>query len=121
MGVVLYVLVCGALPFDGQTLPDLKRRVLQGRFRIPFFMSSDCENLIRHMLVVDVNKRYTINQIKRDRWIIQGEPYDFLEEEDEFCCSTSADDNQLIELDEDIFEQTCQFFGEEDHSKVREV
>lgn len=119
MGVVLYVLVCGALPFDGQTLPDLKRRVLQGRFRIPFFMSSDCENLIKHMLVVDVNKRYTINQIKRDRWIIQGEPYDFLEEEDEFRCSN--DENQPIEVDEEIFEQTCQMVGEENHSKVREV
>lgn len=119
MGVVLYVLVCGALPFDGQTLPDLKRRVLQGRFRIPFFMSSDCENLIRHMLVVDVNKRYTINQIKGDRWIIQGEPYDFLEEEDEFC--SSNDENQPMEVDKEIFEQTCQMLGEENLSKVREV
>jgi len=40
MGVVLYVLVCGALPFDGETLPDLKRCVLNGKFRIPYFMSS---------------------------------------------------------------------------------
>lgn len=38
--MVLYVLVCGALPFDGRTLPDLKQRVLAGKFRIPFFMSS---------------------------------------------------------------------------------
>lgn len=39
MGVVLYVLVCGALPFDGPTLPILRQRVLEGRFRIPYFMS----------------------------------------------------------------------------------
>ena len=72
------------------------------------------------MLVVDVNKRYTINQIKGDRWIIQGEPYDFLEEEDDFL---RPDENRLNEtnLDEDIFEETCQLLGEEDQSKVREV
>ncbi|KAG8434488.1 hypothetical protein GDO86_012749 [Hymenochirus boettgeri] len=39
MGVVLYVLVCGALPFDGPSLPVLRQRVLEGRFRIPYFMS----------------------------------------------------------------------------------
>lgn len=40
LGVVLYVLVCGALPFDGSTLQSLRDRVLSGRFRIPFFMST---------------------------------------------------------------------------------
>lgn len=39
MGVVLYVLVCGALPFDGPNLPVLRQRVLEGRFRIPYFMT----------------------------------------------------------------------------------
>lgn len=39
MGVVLYVLVCGALPFDGPSLPVLRQRVLEGRFRIPYFMT----------------------------------------------------------------------------------
>lgn len=39
LGVVLYVLVCGSLPFDGPSLPALRQRVLEGRFRIPFFMS----------------------------------------------------------------------------------
>jgi len=40
LGVVLYVLVCGALPFDGSTLQSLRDRVLSGRFRIPYFMST---------------------------------------------------------------------------------
>lgn len=40
LGVVLYVLVCGALPFDGSTLHSLRNRVLAGKFRIPYFMSS---------------------------------------------------------------------------------
>lgn len=39
LGVVLYALVCGALPFDGKTLLELKSRVVTGKFRIPYFMS----------------------------------------------------------------------------------
>lgn len=73
LGVVLYVLVCGSLPFDGPNLPTLRQRVLEGRFRIPFFMSQDCETLIRRMLVVDPAKRITIAQIRQHRWM-QADP-----------------------------------------------
>ncbi|XP_034510887.1 serine/threonine-protein kinase SIK1 isoform X2 [Ailuropoda melanoleuca] len=72
LGVVLYVLVCGSLPFDGPDLPALRQRVLEGRFRIPFFMSQDCETLIRRMLVVDPAKRITIAQIRQHRWMQAG-------------------------------------------------
>nr|XP_018910956.1 PREDICTED: serine/threonine-protein kinase SIK2-like [Bemisia tabaci] len=74
LGVVLYVLVCGALPFDGSTLHSLRDRVLSGRFRIPYFMSSDCESLIRKMLVLDPSKRFSIEQIKRHRWMMEEAP-----------------------------------------------
>ncbi|XP_015259643.1 PREDICTED: serine/threonine-protein kinase SIK2-like [Cyprinodon variegatus] len=70
LGVVLYVLVCGSLPFDAPSLPALRQRVTEGRFRIPFFMSQDCENLIRKMLVVDPAKRISIAQIKQHRWML---------------------------------------------------
>ncbi len=32
-------MVCGALPFDGNNLQNLRARVLAGRFRIPFYMT----------------------------------------------------------------------------------
>uniref|UniRef100_A0A3B3YGS5 non-specific serine/threonine protein kinase n=1 Tax=Poecilia mexicana TaxID=48701 RepID=A0A3B3YGS5_9TELE len=70
LGVVLYVLVCGSLPFDAPSLPALRQRVTEGRFRIPFFMSQDCENLIRKMLVVDPAKRISVAQIKQHRWML---------------------------------------------------
>ncbi|XP_008474184.1 5'-AMP-activated serine/threonine-protein kinase catalytic subunit alpha [Diaphorina citri] len=74
LGVVLYVLVCGALPFDGSTLNSLRDRVLSGRFRIPYFMSTECESLIRKMLVREPTKRYCIEQIKRHRWMAEETP-----------------------------------------------
>uniref|UniRef100_A0A8C1TPA6 non-specific serine/threonine protein kinase n=1 Tax=Cyprinus carpio TaxID=7962 RepID=A0A8C1TPA6_CYPCA len=74
MGVVLYVLVCGALPFDGPSLPILRQRVLEGRFRIPYFMTEDCEHLIRRMLVLDPSKRLSIGQIKEHKWMVMEVP-----------------------------------------------
>ncbi|GAB0100785.1 Non-specific serine/threonine protein kinase [Sergentomyia squamirostris] len=71
LGVVLYVLVCGALPFDGATLHDLRSVVVAGKFRIPFFMSQACEDLIRHMLLVQPERRYTLKQIARHPWMSQ--------------------------------------------------
>ena len=52
LGVVLYVLVCGALPFGGDSFGILKLRVSSGKFSVPFFMSKECETLIRSMLQV---------------------------------------------------------------------
>ena len=70
LGVVLYVLVCGALPFDGGTLQLLRSRVMSGKFRIPYFMTTECEHLIRHMLIVDPDRRLSIPQILQHRWLI---------------------------------------------------
>lgn len=74
LGVVVYVLVCGSLPFDGPTLQALRNVVIEGKFRIPYFMSQDCEHLIRHMLVVDPEKRLTITQVMKHKWLSDAEP-----------------------------------------------
>ncbi|ORZ37124.1 kinase-like domain-containing protein [Catenaria anguillulae PL171] len=68
LGVVLYVLVCGALPFDGPNLQKLRARVLTGKFKVPFYMSTDCEKLIKKMLILDAAKRATMQEIKEDKW-----------------------------------------------------
>ncbi|KAJ8967019.1 hypothetical protein NQ314_003136 [Rhamnusium bicolor] len=39
-------------------------------------MSQDCEHLIRHMLVVDADKRLTIAQIVKHRWLSDAPPVD---------------------------------------------
>ncbi|XP_038967645.1 MAP/microtubule affinity-regulating kinase 3 isoform X5 [Rattus norvegicus] len=72
LGVILYTLVSGSLPFDGQNLKELRERVLRGKYRIPFYMSTDCENLLKRFLVLNPVKRGTLEQIMKDRWINAG-------------------------------------------------
>ncbi|XP_074944933.1 serine/threonine-protein kinase MARK1 isoform X11 [Phalacrocorax aristotelis] len=72
LGVILYTLVSGSLPFDGQNLKELRERVLRGKYRIPFYMSTDCENLLKKLLVLNPIKRGSLEQIMRDRWMNVG-------------------------------------------------
>uniref|UniRef100_A0A6I8NP49 Serine/threonine-protein kinase MARK1 n=1 Tax=Ornithorhynchus anatinus TaxID=9258 RepID=A0A6I8NP49_ORNAN len=72
LGVILYTLVSGSLPFDGQNLKELRERVLRGKYRIPFYMSTDCENLLKKLLVLNPVKRGSLAQIMKDRWMNVG-------------------------------------------------
>ena len=58
LGVVLYVMVCGALPFDGNNLQHLRARVLAGRFRIPYYMSQGLFKFVYLLLHIMLNSPY---------------------------------------------------------------
>uniref|UniRef100_A0A673J3T6 non-specific serine/threonine protein kinase n=1 Tax=Sinocyclocheilus rhinocerous TaxID=307959 RepID=A0A673J3T6_9TELE len=78
LGVILYTLVSGSLPFDGQNLKELRERVLRGKYRIPFYMSTDCENLLKKFLILNPTKRGSLDQIMKDRWMNAGHEDDEL-------------------------------------------
>jgi MAP/microtubule affinity-regulating kinase len=72
LGVILYTLVSGSLPFDGSTLRELRERVLRGKYRIPFYMSTDCENLLKKFLVLNPTRRASLEAIMKDKWMNMG-------------------------------------------------
>jgi len=39
---------------------ELRERVLRGKYRIPFYMSTDCENLLKKFLVLNPLKRLSL-------------------------------------------------------------
>ena len=44
-------------------LQELRERVLRGKYRIPFYMSTDCENLLKKLLVLNPVKRGSLEVI----------------------------------------------------------
>lgn len=42
------------------SVQELRERVLRGKYRIPFYMSTDCENLLKRFLVLHPGKRGTL-------------------------------------------------------------
>lgn len=87
LGVILYTLVSGSLPFDGNNLKELRERVLRGKYRIPFYMSTDCENLLKKFLVLNPSKRANLEGIMKDKWMNIGY------EEDELLPYSEPDPN----------------------------
>lgn len=91
LGVILYTLVSGSLPFDGANLKELRERVLRGKYRIPFYMSTDCENLLKKFLVLNPGKRASLEAIMKDKWMNVGYEEDelkpYIEPETDFSDS----------------------------------
>lgn len=45
---------------DGCGQQELRERVLRGKYRVPFYMSTDCEGILRRFLVLNPTKRCTL-------------------------------------------------------------
>ncbi|VDM24396.1 unnamed protein product [Toxocara canis] len=73
LGVVLYILVTGGFPFPGHSLDKLKRAVLAGQLKIPYWVSVECSDLIRKMLTFHPGKRYSIENVVQHRWFVIDE------------------------------------------------
>lgn len=50
-------------------LQELRERVLRGKYRIPFYMSTDCENLLKKFLILNPSKRGSL-EVRRTHAMI---------------------------------------------------
>ncbi|KAN0060127.1 Protein kinase [Thecaphora frezii] len=67
-GVILYVMLCGRLPFDDEYIPTLFKKINGGIYTLPSFLSQEARHLLSQMLVVDPVKRITISEIRGHPW-----------------------------------------------------
>lgn len=71
-GIVLYVLVCGKVPFDDQSMPQLHAKIKKGHVDYPPWLSAECRNLIHRMLQTDPTQRLTLSEIMTHPWLTKG-------------------------------------------------
>lgn len=71
-GVVLYVLVCGKVPFEDKSMTVLHSKIKRGTVEYPSWLSSQCVDLLRHMLTVNPDKRYNLSEVCNHPWMLKG-------------------------------------------------
>lgn len=69
LGIMLFFMVTGIMPFRAETVGKLKKCILDGHYTIPSYVSDSCQFLIRNILKPVATDRFTIEEIKKAEWL----------------------------------------------------
>ncbi|KAE9550925.1 hypothetical protein FO519_005861 [Halicephalobus sp. NKZ332] len=72
MGVLLYVLLCGVLPFEDENLPQLYQKIKRGVYYEPDYLSPPCKEILRAMLQVNPRHRISMKDLREHRWVAKS-------------------------------------------------
>ncbi|KAK3507381.1 hypothetical protein QTP70_015795 [Hemibagrus guttatus] len=72
MGVLLFALLCGFLPFDDDNCMVLYRRITKGHYESPHWLSPGSILLLNQMMQVEPKRRLTVRQLLAHPWVMNG-------------------------------------------------
>ncbi|XP_046667192.1 LOW QUALITY PROTEIN: maternal embryonic leucine zipper kinase-like [Homalodisca vitripennis] len=72
MGVMLYALLCGCLPFESDKIDVLYKQIVSGKYNAPEHLSEGSRKILRDMLETDPTKRITIEKLLSHKWVQLG-------------------------------------------------
>ena len=67
-GIILYAMLCGALPYAESKEDVICKKILTHGYVIPSFLSRSAIDLLNGMMEIDPKKRFTIEQIIKHPW-----------------------------------------------------
>ena len=70
LGVLLYFMVTGRVPFTGSSYGELYSRIVGAHYTLPSDVSDKCADLIGRMIVSDWRNRATITEICTHPWVL---------------------------------------------------
>lgn len=68
VGIVLYAMVCGYLPFEDPVTKKLYKKIMSADYKIPKYVSNSVKDLMIRILNTDPDERYTITDIMKHPW-----------------------------------------------------
>ena len=71
-GIILYAMLCGYLPFEGDNNRELFINILQCNPEYPSFLNRNSKKLIKGLLKVNPDERLTVEQIKKSEFYLKG-------------------------------------------------
>nr|CDS28376.1 serine:threonine protein kinase [Hymenolepis microstoma] len=69
LGVILFMLVCGRLPFDEANDSETLTKIMDCEYQLPPHLSPECCSLISRLLIRDPSKRATLDEVLQDQWL----------------------------------------------------
>ncbi|XP_061756261.1 serine/threonine-protein kinase NIM1 [Nerophis ophidion] len=69
LGVMLFFMVTGTMPFRADTVAKLKRCILDGAYTLPSWLPDACQKLIRGILEPVPSNRFSVEQMMGGDWL----------------------------------------------------
>jgi serine/threonine protein kinase len=62
-------MLCGTVPFKASNMKDLHNLIMKGEFSFPCEVSQDAQDLIRSMLQLKSEDRYSVPEVMNSAWV----------------------------------------------------
>lgn len=85
IGIVLYTMICGTIPFRATNISDLHKVILSGVFDIPNEVSETAKDLLRKMIVVEPSERCSLQDVLTHPWFMVKNVKDVDKTIPQFC------------------------------------